>query len=1432
MTIALIPGLFLVCPGNQNRYVNSTCTYTLEDFSNLATGTDNCTASSLLSYTQSPALGTVLNSGNQLVTLSVTDAEGLQANCNFNLTVTDTTRPNITYCPPSQNIFANSNCQGIVPDFQDTITFTDNCSASTDVTFTQFPPAANIINTNTDVTLTVTDETGNQNNCIVSIIIQDTTPPVVVCPDNQDRNTFMGCLYQFEDFENQIPFRNDNCSANDLLTYSYTDAQNQPLTPTSMLMAGMHTITLNTTDPSGNSSNCTFIITVIDNEAPNISCPTDSLVDADQNACEYTVPNFTPVRLNDNCIDTTTLSSLLTQSPIGTLPLGMHTVTLTANDEEGNSSNCSFNVSVIDLTPPQISCPDTIKVVAQANCMYSLGNLTNRVTAFDNCNLTLTQSPNSGNFTVGNHDINFRGVDNFNNDSTCVTVLNVFDATPPTLFCPDTIRRFTDQNCGYTLEDITTLTTVNDNCGTVSTTQTPSIGRTYSSVGFNNLIVQATDNSANQAQCILVLELLDNTDPQIINCVNDTVTYVNQSCMATVGDYSGIATINDNCSSENFLNSKTTQTPASGTILALGQYTVTLTTEDESGNSNQCSFNLRAVDTISPVISLCVTDKNISSVNSTCGYTIQDYTTSTELSFSDNCAGSSQITVSQTPIPNSNVSGTQDVVLTTTDPSGNTASCTFKTLVVDNTPPVVICGVDTTVSADPNSPNCQYTVQDLTDHASIFDNCSVNANIKREQRPVAGTLLSTLVNQTIWIYGYDANNNVDSCRFTLQAIDRTPPRINCPSIDSISVDATCNYTVEDYSTKFPVFDNCVSRSSITITQSLSVGTILPHESITPITLTFSDGIQDTSCTYQIAVIDTIAPVFSICPTTPYTIYIDQSCDTIVPDFINLFSISATDNCSIDSLWQNPAAGTNLRAGLFTIEVLAVDSSSNSTTCPVNFQILDTISPTILPINCPNDSTVYTTQFTCDIPFPDFLPQVNGLVTDNCSSPQEIDLLSEQIPSPGALVKADSFNVVITFYDESRNSTSCTFKYNYVDTIAPVIMVCPDTITRFADSNCQYTFTDVDNDVLRQENCTPDALLIRDYLGTITPNTTVNTGYTDIDINYTDEFNNTSTTCSFVLNIKDTIRPSIICPADSSLYLAPSICGFTIRNYLPDVYSSLSDNCTIAPDLFNASQQTPSAGTFVQHQETIRIETTDNSGNSTFCTFTIKLLDSVAPVLICPTDITQNCDSIFNYAPPTFTDCDTSTTLTLTNGLASGAIFPVGKSTVSFSARDSMNNESTCDFTIERWPPVTKAKILDISPVSPVCLEDETINLEASIPIDSTDLNGLWRLRGANFTATDSTIPQLQISTLDTGKIQVEWIIYGKYCDTSTVQQTIEVVRCIKRRVTPPGAFTPNGDGANETWILDNIEDFPNSSITIFNRWGNPVYKSNNYPVHI
>lgn len=47
-------------------------------------------------------------------------------------------------------------------------------------------------------------------------------------------------------------------------------------------------------------------------------------------------------------------------------------------------------------------------------------------------------------------------------------------------------------------------------------------------------------------------------------------------------------------------------------------------------------------------------------------------------------------------------------------------------------------------------------------------------------------------------------------------------------------------------------------------------------------------------------------------------------------------------------------------------------------------------------------------------------------------------------------------------------------------------------------------------------------------------------------------------------------------------------------------------------------------------------------------------------------------------------------------------------------------------------------------------------------------------------------------------------------------------------LVPAQAFTPNGDGNNDTWVIPGINNYPNNTVKVFNRWGHEVYSASGY----
>src|SRR5690606_38011933 len=132
----------------------------------------------------------------------------------------------------------------------------------------------------------------------------------------------------------------DNCDTSPTVTQSPTPGTT---------FRGSTIVTLTVTDASGNSSDTSFNVNVIDTTDPTIEAIADQDIVGDS-TCQAVLADFTSLAIvSDNC----DANPVVTQAPAaGTVFSGTVLVTLTVTDVSGNSSDTSFNVNVIDTTNP------------------------------------------------------------------------------------------------------------------------------------------------------------------------------------------------------------------------------------------------------------------------------------------------------------------------------------------------------------------------------------------------------------------------------------------------------------------------------------------------------------------------------------------------------------------------------------------------------------------------------------------------------------------------------------------------------------------------------------------------------------------------------------------------------------------------------------------------------------------------------------------------------------------------------------------------------------------------------------------------------------------------------------------------------------------------------------------------------------------------
>jgi gliding motility-associated-like protein len=72
----------------------------------------------------------------------------------------------------------------------------------------------------------------------------------------------------------------------------------------------------------------------------------------------------------------------------------------------------------------------------------------------------------------------------------------------------------------------------------------------------------------------------------------------------------------------------------------------------------------------------------------------------------------------------------------------------------------------------------------------------------------------------------------------------------------------------------------------------------------------------------------------------------------------------------------------------------------------------------------------------------------------------------------------------------------------------------------------------------------------------------------------------------------------------------------------------------------------------------------------------------------------------------------------------------------------------------------------------------------------------------------------------------EFTLYATGAGNCTATDKLSVK--IYKPVKVPNAFSPNGDGVHDMWDINNINDYPEATVEVFNRYGQSVYRSAGY----
>lgn len=327
---------------------------------------------------------------------------------------------------------------------------------------------------------------------------------------------------------------------------------------------------------------CTFNVTVFDNQPPTINCLPDIKATAAAGS-NSAIVNFPAPMVRDNCSNTKVTIS----PPAGSsFKIGTTVVNVSAVDASGNKATCQFNVIVIDRERPLIDCPKDLTVTAQSGECSTIVKYP-PLTGNDNSgNVNITFTPASGSrLPVGKNIVTATATDRSGNSATCSFVVMVVSADDLKIDCPgELVMTAPIGACGMAVNF--SLPTTNGCAGT-TVTSSPAPG-SYFPLGSSKVNLIAVDPTGKKATCIFNIKVMSAQPPQIQCPANIIVDATRDNCMARV-TYPPI-TVDNSCT-----DTKIEYSIPQGSAFAIGDTPVNVTVTDASGRVSNCQFNVKVI---------------------------------------------------------------------------------------------------------------------------------------------------------------------------------------------------------------------------------------------------------------------------------------------------------------------------------------------------------------------------------------------------------------------------------------------------------------------------------------------------------------------------------------------------------------------------------------------------------------------------------------------------------------------------------------------------------------------------------------------------------------------------------------------------------------------------------------------------------------------
>ncbi|MDO7136207.1 HYR domain-containing protein [Algibacter lectus] len=351
------------------------------------------------------------NIGDNTVELTVTDNNNNISTCSAIVTVEDNIAPEAICQSITIQLDANGSATIVARDLDNGSN--DNCGTVTLAASQTFFTCTDVGDNN--VTLEVTDANNNVSTCTAIVTVEDNLPPTILCQDITVQLDSSGLA-------TIVASDIDGGSTDACGTVSLTASQ----TNFDCSNIGNVIVTLTATDVNGNSSTCDATVTVEDNIAPTITCPSDVVITADAGQCTATNVDLGLTTTTDNCEVAT-----ITNNALEPFVLGETIVTWTVTDTSGNETTCEQKVTVTDGNLPEVVCPEDVSVFVDADSCNAT-NVELGTLDIEDCTSVIVVNDAPETFPIGDTLVTWTVTDSEGNISNCTQTVTVVDNIPPT----------------------------------------------------------------------------------------------------------------------------------------------------------------------------------------------------------------------------------------------------------------------------------------------------------------------------------------------------------------------------------------------------------------------------------------------------------------------------------------------------------------------------------------------------------------------------------------------------------------------------------------------------------------------------------------------------------------------------------------------------------------------------------------------------------------------------------------------------------------------------------------------------------------------------------------------------------------------------------------------------------------------------------------